>query len=78
MEWLYILMPISGVNIFWPGLIILGFGGRRLGQLLDAEVARRIHHGGVADLGLPRHVAVARRRFRSGEFVAQWNAGTDG
>ncbi len=26
MEWLYILMPISGVNIFWPGLIILGFG----------------------------------------------------
>ena len=26
MDWLYILMPISGVYIFWPGLIILGFG----------------------------------------------------
>ena len=26
MDWLYILMPISGVTIFWPGLIILGIG----------------------------------------------------
>ena len=26
MEWLYILMPISGVYIFWPGLVILGLG----------------------------------------------------
>ena len=26
MEWLYILMPIAGVKIFWPGLIILGVG----------------------------------------------------
>lgn len=26
MDWLYILMPISGVTIFWPGLIILGLG----------------------------------------------------
>ena len=24
MDWLYVLMPISGVTIFWPGLIILG------------------------------------------------------
>ena len=26
MDWLYVLMPISGVTIFWPGLIILGIG----------------------------------------------------
>jgi len=26
MEWLHLLMPISGVAIFWPGLIILGLG----------------------------------------------------
>ncbi len=26
MDWLYILMPIAGVKIFWPGLIILGIG----------------------------------------------------
>ena len=26
MDWLYILMPISGVSIFWPGLVILGLG----------------------------------------------------
>ena len=26
MEWLYVLMPIAGVKIFWPGLIILGVG----------------------------------------------------
>ena len=26
MDWLYVLMPIAGVKIFWPGLIILGVG----------------------------------------------------
>ena len=26
MEWLYVHMPIAGVDIFWPGLIILGVG----------------------------------------------------
>lgn len=26
MDWLYVLMPIAGVKIFWPGLIILGLG----------------------------------------------------
>ena len=26
MDWLYVLMPISGVSIFWPGLIVLGVG----------------------------------------------------
>lgn len=26
MDWLYFLMPVSGVQIFWPGLVILGLG----------------------------------------------------
>jgi uncharacterized membrane protein YfcA len=26
MDWLHLLMPISGVEVFWPGLIILGLG----------------------------------------------------
>jgi uncharacterized protein len=26
MEWLYVTMPIAGVEIFWPGLVILGLG----------------------------------------------------
>jgi len=26
MEFLYLHMPISGVTVFWPGLVILGFG----------------------------------------------------
>lgn len=26
MDWAYIHMPISGVLIFWPGLVVLGFG----------------------------------------------------
>jgi len=26
MDWLFMLMPIAGVQVFWPGLIILGLG----------------------------------------------------
>ncbi len=26
MDWLHLMMPIAGVPIFWPGLVILGFG----------------------------------------------------
>jgi uncharacterized membrane protein YfcA len=31
MDWLYITMPIAGVPIFWPGLIVLGFGVGMIG-----------------------------------------------
>ncbi len=31
MDWLYALMPIAGVQIFWPGLVILGFGVGMIG-----------------------------------------------
>ena len=35
MDWLYVLMPISGVTIFWPGLIILGLG---VGIIVDMPI----------------------------------------
>lgn len=31
MDWLYITMPIAGVQIFWPGLIVLGLGVGTIG-----------------------------------------------
>jgi uncharacterized membrane protein YfcA len=31
MDWLYTLMPIAGIHIFWPGLVILGFGVGMIG-----------------------------------------------
>jgi hypothetical protein len=31
MDWLYALMPIAGVEIFWPGLVILGLGVGMIG-----------------------------------------------
>src|ERR1051325_10500254 len=26
MHWMHMMMPIAGVPIFWPGLVVLGFG----------------------------------------------------
>jgi hypothetical protein len=26
MDWMHLVMPIAGIPIFWPGLLILGFG----------------------------------------------------
>lgn len=31
MDWLYVTMPIAGVEIFWPGLVILGLGVGMIG-----------------------------------------------
>ena len=31
MDWLHVLMPISGAYIFWPGLIVLGLGVGMIG-----------------------------------------------
>jgi len=31
MDWLYIVMPIAGVPVFWPGLVILGLGVGMIG-----------------------------------------------
>ena len=31
MDWLHVLMPIAGIEIFWPGLVILGLGVGMIG-----------------------------------------------
>src|SRR5512146_1882010 len=31
MDWLHIFMPISGTEIFWPGLVVLGCGVGMIG-----------------------------------------------
>ena len=32
-SWLYMYMPIAGVNIFWPGLVLIGFSVGVIGGL---------------------------------------------
>ena len=57
MEWLYILMPISGVNIFWPGLIILGFGVGIIGGFFGLGGAWMVTPG-LNILGFPMAFAI--------------------
>ena len=62
MDWLYVLMPIAGIKIFWPGLIILGCRRRhyrwffRHGRRLDGDP-------GSEHSGLP-HGLCHRHRHR--------------
>ena len=37
MDFLYVLMPISGVTVFWPGLVILGLGVGVIGGNITAH-----------------------------------------
>ena len=57
MEFLYILMPISGVEIFWPGLIILGFGVGVLGAFFGMGGAWMVTPG-LNLLGFPMAFAI--------------------
>lgn len=57
MDWLYILMPISGVNIFWPGLIILGLGVGIIGGFFGLGGAWMVTPG-LNILGFPMAFAI--------------------
>ncbi|MDR0815883.1 MAG: sulfite exporter TauE/SafE family protein [Desulfovibrio sp.] len=57
MEWLYMLMPISGVNIFWPGLIILGLGVGIIGGFFGLGGAWMVTPG-LNILGFPMAFAI--------------------
>jgi len=57
MEWLYILMPISGVTIFWPGLIILGIGVGIIGGFFGMGGAWMVTPG-LNILGFPMAFAI--------------------
>ncbi len=57
MDWLYVLMPISGVDIFWPGLIILGFGVGIIGAFFGMGGAWMVTPG-LNILGFPMAFAI--------------------
>ncbi|MDR2819782.1 MAG: sulfite exporter TauE/SafE family protein [Desulfovibrio sp.] len=57
MEWLYMMMPISGVNIFWPGLIILGLGVGIIGGFFGLGGAWMVTPG-LNILGFPMAFAI--------------------
>lgn len=57
MEWLYILMPISGVEIFWPGMIVLGLGCGIMGGFYGMGAAWMITPG-LNMLGFPMAFAI--------------------
>ncbi|HPD61311.1 MAG TPA: sulfite exporter TauE/SafE family protein [Thermodesulfobacteriota bacterium] len=57
MEWLYILMPITGIKIFWPGLIILGLGVGIIGGFFGMGGAWMVTPG-LNILGFPMAFAI--------------------
>ncbi|MCL1981040.1 MAG: sulfite exporter TauE/SafE family protein [Proteobacteria bacterium] len=57
MDWLYILMPIAGVQIFWPGLVILGVGVGIIGGFFGMGGAWMVTPG-LNILGFPMAFAI--------------------
>jgi uncharacterized membrane protein YfcA len=57
MEWLYIPMPIAGVEVFWPGLIILGLGVGIIGGFFGMGGAWMVTPG-LNILGFPMAFAI--------------------
>lgn len=57
MDWLYVLMPISGSTIFWPGLIILGVGVGIIGGFFGMGGAWMVTPG-LNILGFPMAFAI--------------------
>ena len=57
MDWLYMLMPIAGVQIFWPGLIILGIGVGIIGGFFGMGGAWMVTPG-LNILGFPMAFAI--------------------
>lgn len=57
MEWLYVLMPIAGVKIFWPGLVILGIGVGIIGGFFGMGGAWMVTPG-LNILGFPMAFAI--------------------
>ena len=57
MDWLYVLMPIAGVKIFWPGLVILGVGVGVIGGFFGMGGAWMVTPG-LNILGFPMAFAI--------------------
>ncbi|WP_449242726.1 sulfite exporter TauE/SafE family protein [Desulfovibrio sp.] len=57
MEWLYMHMPIAGVNIFWPGLVLIGFAVGVIGGFFGMAGAWMVTPG-LNILGFPMAFAI--------------------
>jgi uncharacterized membrane protein YfcA len=57
MDWLYVTMPIAGVEIFWPGLLILGLGVGIIGGFFGMGGAWMVTPG-LNILGFPMAFAI--------------------
>jgi uncharacterized protein len=57
MEWLYLLMPIAGVKVFWPGLVVLGFGVGIIGSFFGMGGGWMVTPG-LNILGFPMAFAI--------------------
>src|SRR5208283_186944 len=57
MDWLFVLMPIAGIKIFWPGLIILGIGVGIIGGFFGMGGAWMVTPG-LNILGFPMAFAI--------------------
>jgi uncharacterized membrane protein YfcA len=57
MHWLFAHMPVAGVEIFWPGLLILGFGAGVIGGFFGMGGAWMVTPG-LNILGFPMAFAI--------------------
>ena len=57
MDWLYLYMPIAGVNIFWPGLVLIGFSVGTIGGFFGMGGAWMVTPG-LNILGFPMAFAI--------------------
>jgi uncharacterized membrane protein YfcA len=57
MDWLYVLMPIVGIKVFWPGLVILGLGVGIIGGFFGMGGAWMVTPG-LNILGFPMAFAI--------------------
>lgn len=57
MEWLYVWMPIVGIQVFWPGLVILGLGVGIIGGFFGMGGAWMVTPG-LNTLGFPMAFAI--------------------
>ena len=56
-EWLYLYMPIAGVKIFWPGLVLIGFSVGTIGGFFGMGGAWMVTPG-LNILGFPMAFAI--------------------
>lgn len=56
-EWLYLYMPIAGIKIFWPGLVLIGFSVGTIGGFFGMGGAWMVTPG-LNILGFPMAFAI--------------------